>query len=161
GLAIRLFASGSSSRTLPNISHVGRAYLRYWLYHYALRLVAPEPHCTASYQRRQHPFPGKEAGPRGFFAVFGTPNRISSRRLTAYEPYDPKQDQSSAAYYAAPQQAASRCLRVPEGGSDGGQPGCACGPHGGGEHQSVSAGPASLHATRTKHRRSTTNWQTS
>jgi len=47
GLAIRLFERGSSMRQLPPISHVGSAYLRYWLYHYAKRLVAHEPHCRA------------------------------------------------------------------------------------------------------------------
>ncbi len=38
GLDLRLFESGSSIRKLPKISHVGSAYLRYWLYHYAMRL---------------------------------------------------------------------------------------------------------------------------
>jgi transposase len=33
GLDPRLFESGASSRKLPKISHVGSAYLRYWLYH--------------------------------------------------------------------------------------------------------------------------------
>jgi transposase len=47
GLDIRLFASGSSIRKLPKISHIGSAYLRYWLYHSALRLVAHEPHFQA------------------------------------------------------------------------------------------------------------------
>jgi transposase len=47
GLALRLFASGSSIRKLPKISHVGSASLRYWLYHYALRLIAHEPHFNA------------------------------------------------------------------------------------------------------------------
>src|SRR5215216_4798526 len=43
--------------------------------------------------------------------------------------------------------------------SGGGKPGCAFGPHGGGENQSVSAGPSPLHETRTKNRRSTTDWK--
>jgi transposase len=47
GLDVRLFESGSSIRKLPKISHVGSAYLRYWLYHYALRLVAHDPHFRA------------------------------------------------------------------------------------------------------------------
>src|SRR5262249_55822236 len=37
GLAIRVYASGASSRKLPKLSHVGSAYLRHWLSHYALR----------------------------------------------------------------------------------------------------------------------------
>jgi len=47
GLAIRLFASGSSIRRLPKISRVGSAYLRHWLSHDALRLVAHAPHVKA------------------------------------------------------------------------------------------------------------------
>src|SRR4029453_1013951 len=43
----------------------------------------------------------------------------------------------------------------------GGKPGCAFGPHGGGENQSVRAGPSPLHETRTKNRRSTTDWKPS
>src|SRR5262245_9458887 len=41
-----------------------------------------------------------------------------------------------------------------------GKPGCAFGPHRGGENQSVSVGPSPLHETRTKNRRSTTDWKT-
>ena len=69
GLDIRLFESGSSIRRLPKISHVGSAYLRYWLYHYALRLVAHEPHFKAYYERRKHQSPGKGAGRRAVIAV--------------------------------------------------------------------------------------------
>jgi len=50
---------------------------------------------------------------------------------------------------------------TPEGVSGEGKPGCAFGPHRGGENQSVSVGPSPLHETRTKNRRSTTDWQTS
>src|SRR5207302_11306983 len=69
GLDIRVFESGSSIRKLPKISHVGSASLRDGLSHDALRLVAHEPHCTASSQRRQHPSPGKGAGQRALRAV--------------------------------------------------------------------------------------------
>src|SRR5215471_17171369 len=106
GLDIRLYESGSSIRKLPKISHVGRAYLRYWLYHYALRLVAHEPHFTAYYQRRKHQSPGKGAGQRALIAVCDKTIRMIYRILTDYEPYDPKKDQSIAAYYAAHQKAA-------------------------------------------------------
>ena len=106
GLDIRLFESGSSIRKLPKISHVGSAYLRYWLYHYALRLVAHEPHFTAYYQRRKHQSPGKGAGQRALIAVCDKTIRMIYRILTDYEPYDPKKDQSIAEYYAAHQKAA-------------------------------------------------------
>jgi transposase len=106
GLDIRLFESGSSIRKLPKISHVGSAYLRYWLYHYALRLVAHEPHFTAYYQRRKHQSPGKGAGQRALIAVCDKTIRMIYRILTDYAPYDPKKDQSIAAYYAAQRKAA-------------------------------------------------------
>lgn len=106
GLDIRLFESGSSIRKLPKISHVGSAYLRYWLYHYALRLVAHEPHFTAYYQRRKHQSPGKGAGQRALIAVCDKTIRMIYRILTDYEPYDPKKGQSIAASYAAQQKAA-------------------------------------------------------
>jgi len=47
GLASRLCASGASIRRLPKISRVGSAYLRHWLSHDALRLVAHAPHVKA------------------------------------------------------------------------------------------------------------------
>jgi transposase len=106
GLDIRLFESGSSIRKLPKISHVGSAYLRYWLYHYALRLVAHEPHFTAYYQRRKHQSPGKGAGQRALIAVCDKTIRMIYRILTDYAPYDPKKDQSIAEYYAAQRKAA-------------------------------------------------------
>jgi transposase len=106
GLDIRLFESGSSIRKLPKISHVGSAYLRYWLYHYALRLVAHEPHFTAYYQRRKHQSPGKGAGQRALIAVCDKTIRMIYRILTDSAPYDPKKDQSIAEYYAAQRKAA-------------------------------------------------------
>jgi len=98
GLDIRLFESGSSLRKLPKISHVGSAYLRYWLYHYALRLIAHEPHFPAYSQRRKHQSPGKGAGQRALIAVCDKTIRMLYRLLTDYEPYDPKKDQRIAAY---------------------------------------------------------------
>jgi transposase len=106
GLDLRLFASGSSIRKLPKISHVGSAYLRYWLYHSALRLVAHEPHFQAYYQRRKHQSPGKGAGQRALIAVCDKTLRMIYRILTDHVPYNPQKDQSIAAYYAAQQHAA-------------------------------------------------------
>jgi transposase len=106
GLDIRLFESGSSIRKLPKISHIGSAYLRYWLYHYALRLIAHEPHFQAYYQRRKQQSPGKGAGQRALIAVCDKTIRMIYRILTDHVPYNPQKDQSIAAYYAAQQHAA-------------------------------------------------------
>jgi transposase len=106
GLDIRLFESGSSIRKLPKISHVGSAYLRYWLYHYALRLVAHEPHFSTYYQRRKQQSPGKGAGQRALMAVCDKTIRMIYRILTDQVAYTPKKDQSIAAYYAAQRKAA-------------------------------------------------------
>src|SRR4029453_2692955 len=54
-----------------------------------------------------------------------------------------------------------RTHRTPAGVSGEGTPGGAFGPHRGGANQRVSGGPSPLHETRTKHRRSTTDWKTS
>src|SRR5262247_912714 len=53
-----------------------------------------------------------------------------------------------------------RTHSIPKGVSGEGKPDCAFGPHGGGENQSVSAGPSPLHETRTKNRRSRINGKT-
>jgi len=106
GLDLRLFESGSSIRKLPKISHVGSAYLRYWLYHYALRLVAHEPHFSAYYQRRKQQSPGKGAGQRALMAVCDKTIRMIYRILKDQVAYTPKKDQSIAAYYAAQRKAA-------------------------------------------------------
>lgn len=106
GLDIRLFESGSSIRKLPKISHVGSAYLRHWLYHYALRLIAHEPHFKAYYERRKQQSPGKGAGQRALMAVCDKTIRMIYRILTDHAPYDPKKDKSIAQYYAAQRQAA-------------------------------------------------------
>ena len=54
-----------------------------------------------------------------------------------------------------------RTHSTPEGVGGEGKPDGAFGPHGGGENQSVSVGPSPLHETRTKNRRSITDWKTS
>jgi len=106
GLDPRLFESGSSIRKLPKISHVGSAYLRYWLYHYAMRLIAHEPPFHAYYQRRKHQSPGKGAGQRALIAVCDKTVRMIYRILIDHAPYNPKKDKSIAEYYAAQRQAA-------------------------------------------------------
>jgi transposase len=106
GLDVRRFESGTSIRKPPKISHVGSAYLRYWLYHYALRLVAHEPHCKTYYQRRKHQSPGKGAGQRALMAVCDKTIRMIYRILTDHAPYTPQKDQSIAEYYAAQRKAA-------------------------------------------------------
>jgi transposase len=106
GLDLRLFESGSSIRKLPKISHVGSAYLRYWLYHYALRLIAHEPHFKAYYQRRKQQSPGKGSGQRALIAVCDKTIRMIYRILTDHAPYNPNKDKSIAEYYAAQRKAA-------------------------------------------------------
>ena len=106
GLDVRLFESGSSVRRLPKISHVGSAYLRHWLYHYAMRLVAHDPHFKAYYQRRKTQSPGKGAGQRALMAVCDKTIRMIYRILTDQVPYNPKKDQTIAAFYAAKHKAA-------------------------------------------------------
>jgi Transposase IS116/IS110/IS902 family len=155
GLDVRLCESGSSIRRLPKLAHVGSASLRHWLYHYALRLVAHDPHFRAYSQRRKQPSPGKGAGQRALMAVCDKTIRMISRILTDHAPYDPQKDKSMAEYYAAQRKAASIGLRALEGVRGEGKPGCAFGPRRDGETPSVRAGPAPLHETRTKNRRST------
>src|SRR5262249_38704981 len=83
GLDSCLYKSGSRIRKLPKIAQVGRASLRYGLYHYAQRLVAPEPHCSASHQRRKPLSPGQGAGQRALIAVANKVMRMIYRILTA------------------------------------------------------------------------------
>jgi transposase len=106
GRDVRLFESGTSVRKLPKISHVGSAYLRHWLYHYAMRLVAHDPHFKAYYQRRKLQSPGKGAGQRALVAVCDKTIRMIYRILTDHTPYTPKKDQIIAQYYAAQRKAA-------------------------------------------------------
>jgi len=106
GRDVRRFESGASIRKLPKLSHVGSGYFRYWLYHYALRLVAHEPHCTTYYQRRKRQAAGQGAGQRALMAVCDKVIRMIYRILTDQASYSPQKDQSIAAYHAAPQKAA-------------------------------------------------------
>jgi transposase len=106
GLDIRLYESGSSIRKLPKISHVGSAYLRHWLDHYALRLVAHEAHFQSYYARRKHQSPGKGAGQRALMAVCDKVIRMIYRILIDHAPYAPTKDQTIARYYAARSKAA-------------------------------------------------------
>jgi transposase len=106
GLDIRLYESGSRLKKLPKISHVGSAYLRHWLYHYALRLVAHEAHFQTYYVRRKHQSPGKGSGQRALMAVCDKVIRMSDRSLIAHAPYSPTKDQTIARYYAARRKAA-------------------------------------------------------
>jgi transposase len=106
GLDVRRFESGASIRKLPKISHVGSGYLRHWLYHYALRLVAHDPHFATYYQRRKHQSSGKGAGQRALMAVCDKTIRMIYRILTDHAPYTPQKDQSIAEYYAAQRTAA-------------------------------------------------------
>jgi transposase len=106
GLDIRLYESGSSIRQLPKISHVGSAYLRHWLSHYALRLVAHEAHLQSYDARRQHQSPGKGSGQRALMAVCDQVIRMIYRLLIDQAPYAPTKDQTIARYYAARRKAA-------------------------------------------------------
>jgi hypothetical protein len=72
-----------------------------------MRLIAHEPHCKASSQRRKHQSPGKGSGPRALIAVCDKAIRMLYRILTDHAPYDPKKDKSIAEDYAAQRQAAS------------------------------------------------------
>lgn len=101
GIDPRLFESGSRIRKLPRISHVGSAYLSYWLYHYAMRLIAHEPPFQAYYQRRKHQSPGKGSGQRALIAGCDKTIRMIYRILIDHAPYNPKKDKSIAEYYAA------------------------------------------------------------
>jgi transposase len=106
GRDIRLFESGASIRKRPKISHVGSAYLRHWLYHYAKRLVAHEPPFKAYHQRKKQQSPGKGAGQRALITVADNIIRMIYRILTDQTTYSPKKDQSIAHYYAAKQKVA-------------------------------------------------------
>ena len=106
GLDIRLFESGSTIRRRPRISHVGSAFLRHWLYHYALRLVAHEPAFQALYQRRKQNSPGKGAARRALMAVSDKAIRIIYRMLKDNVPYLPKMDCLYANQYGTMKKAA-------------------------------------------------------
>jgi transposase len=106
GLDIRLFESGSSIRKRPRISHAGSAFLRHWLYHYSLRLVAYEPGFKALHHRRKTNSPGKGAPRRALMAVCDKVIRIVYRMLKDNIPYLPKMDYLYASQYGTLKKAA-------------------------------------------------------
>lgn len=106
GLDIRRHESGSSIRKRPRISHAGSAYLRHWLYHFALRLVAHDEHFKAYFQRCKQRSPGKGAGLRAMMAVCDKSLRIIFRILKYQEKYQPEKDKNIAEFYQRQQKAA-------------------------------------------------------
>jgi Transposase IS116/IS110/IS902 family len=96
GLDSRFSDSGSRSRKRPNISHVGRASLRPWLSHYALRLGAQAAHLQSDDARRKHPSPGKGSGQRALRAVCDKVSRRIDRSLLDHAPASPTKDQTIA-----------------------------------------------------------------
>jgi len=106
GLDLRQFQSGSSIRKRPRISHAGSAFLRHWLYHYALRLVAYDPCFKALHTRRKTNSPGKGAPRRALMAVCDKVIRIVYRMLKDNVPYLPKMDHYYASQYGTLKKAA-------------------------------------------------------
>jgi transposase len=99
GLDIRYFESGSSIKRRPRISHVGSAFLRHWVFHYGLRLIAHVPEFKTLFQRYKKKSPGKAAGLRGMMVVCDKVLRIAFAMLSKSEPYKPEMDSKTAAYY--------------------------------------------------------------
>ena len=99
GLDIRLHESGTSIKKRPRVTHIGSGFLRHWLYHYALRLVAHEPHFKKLYRRRKKNSPGKGSGLRGLVSVSDKVLRIVYRMLDEKKRYTPSKDRQVAAYY--------------------------------------------------------------
>jgi transposase len=106
GLDIRLHESGTSIKKRPRVTHIGSAFLRHWLYHYGLRLVAHEPHFQKLYRRRKKSSPGKGSGQRGLVSVSDKVLRIIYRMLTEKRRYTPSNDRLVAAYYKQQKKAA-------------------------------------------------------
>lgn len=106
GLDIRRFESGATIHKKPRISHVGSGYLRHWLYHYAKRLVAFEPHFKELSNRRKEKSPGKGAGQRALMAVSDKAIRIVYRILKDNAKYSPKKDTIIAKQYGTLKKAA-------------------------------------------------------
>ena len=106
GLDIREYESGTSIKKRPRVTHVGSGYLRHWLYHYALRMVAYEPHFQKLFARRKKKSPGKGAGQRALVAVSDKILRIVYRMLRGKVPYAPATDRRIAAYYKEQRKAA-------------------------------------------------------
>lgn len=106
GLDIREYESGTSIKKRPRVTHIGSGYLRHWLYHYALRLVAYEPHFQKLFHRRKKKSPGKGAGQRALVAVSDKVLRIVYRMLRDKNRYAPATDRKIAAYYKEQKSAA-------------------------------------------------------
>jgi len=99
GLDIRLYESGTSIKKRPRVTHIGSGFLRHWSYHYALRLVAHDPHFQSLFERRKKSSPGKGAGQRALVAISDKILRIVYRMLKEQEPYSPAKDTAVAAIY--------------------------------------------------------------
>jgi transposase len=99
GLDIRLYESGTSIKKRPRVTHIGSGFLRHWSYHYALRLVAHDPHFQSLFERRKKSSPGKGAGQRALVAISDKILRIVYRMLKEQEPYSPAKDNVVAAVY--------------------------------------------------------------
>lgn len=104
GLAIHRFESGPTMRR--RISHIGSGFLRHLLYHYAMRLVAFDPHFKTIFLRRKQNSPGKGAGLRAPVAVSDKIIRIVYRILKDNTKYSPKKDHLIAKYYGTIKKAA-------------------------------------------------------
>lgn len=99
GLDIRYFESGSSIKRRPRVSHVGSAYLRHWVFHFGLRLIAHVPEFKAIFQNYKEKSPGKGAGLRGMMVVCDKILRIVYAMLSKNEVYQEKTDKQTAAFY--------------------------------------------------------------
>jgi transposase len=99
GLDIRYFESGSSIKRRPRISHVGSAYLRHWVFHFGLRLIAHVPEFKDLFLRYKKKSPGKGAGLRGMMVVCDKVLRIVYAMLSKNEIYNQKTDKHTTAFY--------------------------------------------------------------
>ncbi len=106
GLDIRYFESGSSIKRMPRISHVGSAYLRHWIFHFSLRLIAHVPEFKHIFLRYKEKSPGKGAGLRGMMVVCDKVLRIVYAMLSKNEVYNQKTDKHTASFYAKLKKAA-------------------------------------------------------
>lgn len=106
GLDIRKFESGSTIHKRPRITHIGSGFLRHWLYHYAMRLVAYDPHFKALFLRRKQNSPGKGAGQRALVSVSDKIIRIVYRILKDNAKYSSNKDRLIAKQYSTLKKAA-------------------------------------------------------
>jgi transposase len=106
GLDVRLYQSGTSIKKRPRVTHIGSGFLRHWLYHYGLRLVAFEPNFKQLYLHKRQQSPGKGAGQRALVCVNDKVLRIVFRMLKENTKYCPTHDKLIAAYYKKQKKAA-------------------------------------------------------